>query len=55
MNNFNLITNERAGWSAAYDMLYVMFEHDVTYARVGFADNVWATCNGCDQDERLGV
>jgi len=31
----------RAGWIAAFDMHYVMFEHGVTYARVGSADNVW--------------
>ena len=24
MNNYNLITSERAGWSIAYDMLNVM-------------------------------
>jgi len=35
MNNFNLITSEQAGRIIAYDMLYVMFEHGVTYVRVG--------------------
>ena len=35
MNNINLITSERAGWIIAYNMLYVMFKHGVTYVRVG--------------------
>ena len=35
MNNFNLIAYARAGWSAAYDMPCVLFEHDVTFVRVG--------------------
>jgi len=43
LNNFNLIKSERAGWSAAYNMPYVMFEHDVTYVRVGLADNMHQT------------
>ena len=31
MNNFNLITSGQAGWTNAYDMFYVMFEHGMTY------------------------
>jgi len=30
-----------------------MFEHGVTYVRVGRADDVFTTCNGRDQDERV--
>jgi len=36
-------------------MLIVVLEHDVEYARVGCADNVWTTCNGHDQDESPGA
>ena len=32
-------------------MFYEIFEHGVTYVRVGCADNVWATCNGHGQGE----
>ena len=39
------------GWITAYDMFYEIFEHGVTYVRVGCADNVWATCNGHGQGE----
>ena len=51
--SFNLITSERAGWVTAFDMLCVMFEHGVTYVRVGCADDVFTTCNRRDQDERI--
>ena len=34
-------------------MFYEIFEHGVTYVRVGCADNVWATCNGHGQGERV--
>jgi len=34
-------------------MFYVMFEHGVTYVRVGCTGNVWTTCNGHGQDKRL--
>jgi len=30
-----------------------MFEHGVTYVRVGCADDVFTTCNRRDQDERV--
>jgi len=36
-------------------MFYVMFVHGVTYVRVGCTGNVWTTCNGHGQDERLGA
>ena len=34
-------------------MLCVMFEHGATYVRVGCADDVFTTCNGRGQDERV--
>jgi len=46
--------SERAGWITAYHMIYVMFEHGVTYARVGCTGDVWTTCNGGNNhDERM--
>jgi len=35
------------------DMLCVMFVHCVTYVRIGCADDVFTTCNGRGQDERV--
>jgi len=35
LNNFNLITSERAGWIIAYNMPCVIFEHGMAYVRVG--------------------
>ena len=34
-------------------MSCMMFEHDVTYVWVGCAENVWTTCNGHGQGERV--
>ena len=36
-------------------MLYVMFEHDMTYARIGCAETVYTTCDERGQDERVGA
>ena len=36
-------------------MLYVMFEHGVTYVGSGCANDVWTTCDWLDDHESVGA